>query len=171
MGPDAVPAVVEGADLVKSSKGWVSLRAALVRMGSPAADALEKARPRWPKASAERLAVVLEASRAAAASSPPRVEAEVRDILERFRGATVYTSDDPRVRMLADLGRPAIPAICEVIEESGSKLPPAPGIRITFSSASASRGKKSIARSDPPRTSSFSSTSPVQCATTTSCRS
>jgi hypothetical protein len=121
LGLEAVPGLVAEAARLKSDDQWNALTKSLELMGAKdAANAVDMARDRWPKGQEQRLGalVVLLRKPAPDVKPAPGVDAKVRELLEPFRTAHMYSSDELAVRRVIALGRAAIPALVAMLRES-----------------------------------------------------
>ena len=126
LGPAAVPAIASSVSVLKTDEQWAALETALVGMGAAEAlKELEKVQRDWPAAAAARKKTLMDHLKAAAIApaapgpvggkapppSPPDVTTQVKSILDTFDGESSYSTSDPRIVELANLGRPAVSAL------------------------------------------------------------
>ena len=126
LGFDAIPVLLPEVGRLKTDDDWSALTAALAPMGAKAAaDLVDMARDKWPKGQEQRLGALVARLRepaapvkgAAAGKASPDVEAKVRELLDPFRTANMYSSSDPAVEKVVAIGPAAIPALVEILRE------------------------------------------------------
>ena len=82
-----------------------------------AAKALKALQPDWPPKARVRLDKLLAALTAGPGPADPEVLGKVRKLLDKFEGVNSYSSNDPAVKRIVAMGRPAVPALIQVLRE------------------------------------------------------
>ncbi|MEM8884467.1 MAG: hypothetical protein AAGD14_10375 [Planctomycetota bacterium] len=123
LGLDVIPVVVQQSASL-NDKGWVELKRSLRAMGAVrAAAALESRSESWPAAVRGKLAQLALELKATAIVIDVEVDKQVHELLEKFRKADSYMSDDPNVLKIRRLGRPAAPSLIRAIDEYEEAFP------------------------------------------------
>jgi hypothetical protein len=118
LGLDAVPALVERTPRFKTDRGWKQLERSLRGMGAAdAAKALKAVQADWPAKTRMRLDKLVADLTAGPGPADPAVLDKVRKALAEFEGVNSYSSNNKTVKRIVAMGRPAVPALIQVLRE------------------------------------------------------
>ena len=117
-GARAVPGMLNWIEALKTDEHWAAFREALDGMGAlDCADALDTAKPSWPRTQAERLEDVVARLRVVGAGDrfDPEADKLVQELLAPFRGTDRVASNDPAYGKVRRVGRRAIPSLLRIV--------------------------------------------------------